>query len=179
MRHYVGGREAGLELVAHEVHVGGHMGEEAPVALAEVVDRFVGGGACNAVFGAFAVAGEEPFAFAALFRQGQALGGSEAALLVGGHHFDKGFVAQVSEVVFRKHEVVAAVNVAVVFHNCGVATFLVERAHTRGHPAPVGQSRVEELDKDFANIFLDPEVEQTTEEFAPLFGAHRKVGEFA
>ncbi len=65
--HYVGRREPGLNLVAHEVHIGGNMGEVASVAFAKVVYRLVGGGEGNAVFGAFAMAGEEPFAPAALF----------------------------------------------------------------------------------------------------------------
>ena len=106
--HDVGGGAAGFQLVGHEVHVGGHVREVAAVALAEVVQAGLAvGGDGEAVFRAFAVAGEEVAAVTALPGKCGVLVGTEALLPLAEHHLDQRMRADVAELIFRKHEVVA------------------------------------------------------------------------
>ena len=91
--HDVCGGTLGVEFGFHEVHVGGNVGEVASIAFAEVVDRFALGGAGYAVFGTFAMAGEEPATLSALTRECVALICAEGELTRRRHHFDEGLFA--------------------------------------------------------------------------------------
>ena len=72
---------------------------------------------------------------------------------------------------------VARVDVAVELHHAGMAARPCHGAHAGLFAHPVGQRGVEDLDVVCAHVLLDPQVEQTAEEVAPLFGADGEVGQ--
>jgi len=82
----------------------------------------------------------------------------------------------VAQQVVRLHEVIAGVEVAVMLHGQGVAAGFVEDAYARGGELhPVGQRRLEGLDKDLAYVVEDPFVEDGAEKTPELLGLHRAI----
>ena len=105
------------------------------------------------------MAGEEPFALAALGGEGVALGAAEALLLGAVHHVGECALVDVAEEVFGEYEVVAGIDVAIVLHGTCVAAGLSEGAYSWGHADPVGEGGVEELYEGVADVVAHPFVE--------------------
>ena len=140
------------------------------VSLAQVVQtRFTVGGAGEAVFRTFAVAGKEEVAFLALTGEGVLFHLSELHLAFAVHHFHQCLFMNVAQLVFRKYKVVARIYVAVEFHNTGMSASLGHGADARLRTYPVGQGRVEQLDEEISYILAYPFVKQGAEEVSPLF----------
>ena len=145
------------------------MAEETQVALAEVVEsRLAVRRREETVLGAFAVAGKEELALAALAREGGLFGLAESPLPLAVHHRGERFRADIPQPVFGEDEVVAAVNIAVIFHHARVPAGLGHGAESRRDAEPVGERRVEKLYIVVAYVVLHPFVEDGAEEVAPL-----------
>ena len=86
------------------------------------------------------------------------------------HHGGERLGVDVAEVVFRKHEVVAGVDIAVELHHARVTTLPGQGAYPRLLADPVGQGGVEQLDKQFTHVLLDPLVEDGAKELTPFPG---------
>lgn len=161
----------------HEVHVWGNVTEEHAVTLAEIV---FAGIAVDVLYeagsGAFAVAGKLPFTLLAFLWQRLALETAELLLLFAVEHFRDGLLADVAEAVFGEDEVVAGIDVAVEFHNTGMAAFLGIDADARRDAHPVGKDAVEELDVSLAYIITHPLIEDGAEETSPLLRRNREIG---
>lgn len=154
------------------------MTEESVVTLAEVVEpRFSAGRMAEPVFGAFAVAGEEILARAALLGQPLLLDAPEGCLLLAIEHLYERMLVDVSQFVLREYEVVAGIHVAVELHHCGMATACAHAAYAWRYSHPVGQRSVEDLYEVGAHILFHPLIEDGNEEVAPLFWTDRKVGQ--
>ena len=176
--HHVGWRTLGQQLALHEVHVGGHVGKETVIPLAEVIEPgFAGGRMTEAVLGAFAVAGKEKLALAALRGKAVALHGTKLLLPLAVHHLRQCMGADVAQLVLGEDEVVAGIDVAVVLHYAGMAAGLGQGTHAGLLAHPVGQGGVEELDEIFAHVMPYPLVEEGAEKFTPLRGGDRKIGQ--
>ena len=123
--HDIAWRAFGQQLALHVIHVRSHMAEELMIALAEIVQAGFSVG-CNgeSVLGTFSVAGKEEFAFLALFRKGALLVLSEGLLAFAIHHFHQSLFVDVSEFEFRKHEMVACIDIAVELNDAGMSTGL-------------------------------------------------------
>ncbi len=148
------------------------------VATAEIVQSWIAILVMGeAVFGTFAVAGKLVAALPALLGERAVLEGAEDTLPLAVEHLDERVVVDVAELVFGKHEVVAAVHVAVELHHTGVSALFGKDADTRRHPCPVGQRAVEYLHKNLSHIVLHPLVENGTQEVAPLLGSDREIGQ--
>ena len=168
----------------HKVHVGRHVRKELVVALAKVVQPWLAiGSDGKSVFRAFAVAGKQVVALLALTGQGVELHGSKLILAVGVEHLRECGLVDVAQLIFRKHKMVATINVAIIFHNgCMTATarhgtYAWLMAH------PIAEGGIEDLHKHLAYVVAHPFVENCTEEIAPLHRTHteireRKVGAF-
>ena len=109
------------------------MVEEFFVAGAEVVEAgFAVRRQVEAVFGAFAVAVFFDFAGSAVFGEGGLFVEAELGLLGGGDHVAEGLVHDVAEFEFGVDEVVAGVEVAVVFEGEAFAAGFGEDAEGGG-----------------------------------------------
>ena len=64
----------------------------------------------------------------------------------------------------RVHEVVAAIDVAVMLHGQTVPAGLSHGTHSAWNPAPAGEGGVEHLDEDTPHIALAPLVEDVAQE---------------
>ena len=162
----------------HEVHVGRYVLEVLVVTATEVVEsRFAIRSACEAVLRTFAVAGKEEVALLALFGEGIRLHGSELRLSGRIEHCGEGGVLDVAQFEFGKYEVVATIDVAVVFHDGCVSACACHGAYARWVAHPIAERGVEDLYKHAAHVLAHPFVEDGAEEVAPLFGADGEVGE--
>ena len=116
------------------------MGKKAVIARAKVVQpRFAIGCACKAVFRAFAIAGKQIVARAALSRQFVALVLPEGKLSLAPHQVRNALARNVAQFVLRKHKVVARVHVAVPFHHTRMTTSRGHGTKSGGLTHPVGQ----------------------------------------
>ena len=115
---------------------------------------------------AFAVAGEQILAAEAAGRQRAPLVRPETDLPVGFHHRADILVLDVAQPVFRIHEVVAGIQVAVVFDDRIAAARLRVRAGSGHHATPVGQGGVEQVDKAGTDVVPHPLVEDVAHESA-------------
>ena len=75
----------------------------------------------------------------------------------------------VAQLVLRKNEVVARIDIAIVLHHSCMTAFLGIDANARLHAHPACKRGIEELHEDFADILLYPLVEDGTHEPPPLF----------
>lgn len=156
------------------------MGEEQSITFAQVVEAWreaqvfsaqsVCFGVNDAVLGALAMAGKEPFALLALLGQAVRLHRGKALLLGAVHQLVERVLVDVAQLVLGEDEVVAAVDVAVPLHHAGMPASFGHRADSGQHADPVGQGGIEELDEHRAHIPPYPLVEDGTEEVAPLGG---------
>lgn len=154
------------------------MPEEAVVAFAQVIQsRFPVGRGGKAVLGAFPVAGEQVFAFAALAGQAVPFGLSEGQLSRAVHHLHERLPLQVAQFIFGKYKVVATVNITVELHDAGMAARLGHGTESGLHTDPVGQGSVEQLYEGGAHVLSYPFIEDGAQEMAPLFGRDGKVGQ--
>ena len=120
--HHIAWRAFGQQFPFHVVHVRSHMAEELMIALAEIVQaRFSLGCNGKSVLGAFSVAGQEKFAFLALFRKGALLVLSEGLLAFAIHPFYQCLFVDVSELEFREHEMVACIDISIELNDSGMS----------------------------------------------------------
>ena len=157
------------KFACHEVHVGGCVVVEHPIAFAQIIEAGVAvavGG--EAVAWTFAVACEEHVALAALAGQGLMLQLAETLLLGAVEHLDEGVLADVAQPMVGAHEVVARVDVAVGLHHGGMTALFGVGADAGCDAHPVGECAVEEFDIGLAHIALHPFVEDGTKETAPF-----------
>jgi len=169
--HDVCGRASVSEEVGHGAEVGFGVGEEFLVGGAEVVEAGVAvGGEVEAVFWAFAVAVAEELAALALGGEGGVFVGAELGLFGGVDHFGEGGGEEVAAFVGGVDEVVAGVEVSVVFEGEACAAGLGEDAEGGGVAHFDAELGVEELDEVFADVVADPFVEDGAEESAELEG---------
>lgn len=160
------------EFVAHEIHVGSHVGEVAAVVLTEVV---LGGD--ETIFGTAAVAGEEPLATTTAGGEGITLAATEGELTGAVHEGGDGGGVDVAEEVLGEDVVVAAVEVAVMLHGCSMAAGLAHGTDTRGLVHPAGKGGVEELDEDIAHVVAHPLIKEGADEMGVLAGKYGVWGE--
>ena len=137
--HHIAWRAFGQQFPFHVIHVGSHMAEELMIALAEIVQARLSVG-CNGkpVLGTFSVAGKEEFTFLALFRKGALLVLSEGLLAFAIHHFYQCLFVDVSELEFRKHEMVAGIDIPVELNDSGMSAGLGQRAYSGLFAHPIG-----------------------------------------
>ncbi len=149
------------EFFSLAVHPRGYMGEELMVAGAEVVQaRLSVGRAAEAVLGTFAVTGKEKRTLLALGRQLEALASAEGLLLGTIEHLYQSVAMDVAQPVFRKDEVVAAIDIATSLHHRGMPTVGTQRTDPWCHTTPVGQGCIKQLYENLSHIFLNPNVKQ-------------------
>lgn len=158
-----------VELRGHETHVGINMTEEKLVARAEIVKTdFTFGGLHESVPGTLTVTGKQNIARATTFRQAAAL--MSAELLLGGRA-NQGrhrLLENVAQPVFRPHEVVARVEIAVVFDGQRRSARVAEDAKALFKPEPALQCDIEGLNEVIPDIVADPFVEDAAKESAEL-----------
>lgn len=131
----------------------------------------------EAVLRAFAMAGELHVALLALAGQRSMFQPAECLLLLAVKHVDERLLPDVSQLVFRKDEVVAGIYIAVVLHHARMTALLGVGADARQHTHPVGKRAVEDFHKHLTHIVAHPVVEDGAEEVAPLcwgYGSIRK-----
>ena len=176
--HYVGRSAVGKELALHEIHCRSDMIEELPIPSAEVVQSGLSiGSAGKTVFGAFAVAGKKILTLKALPGQRLVLRVAEILFLSAVHHLHKGLLTNVAEPVFRKDEMVAGVDIAVVLHHTGMAARTCHRANARRHPHPIGERGVKKLDIILSYVVHYPFIEDGTKEITPFLRSYRERSE--
>ena len=145
--------------------------------MAVALAKIVAAAGEDAILGALSVAGKKPLALTTIVGQLVLLDVAEVCLPGSVHHFYQMLLREVAQLVLGEDEMVAGIDVAVPLHDTGMATTLGERAYSRCHSCPVGESGVKQLDESFTNIFLDPFVKQLASEFPPLFGSDGKLGQ--
>ncbi len=150
------------------------MVEERLVAGAQVIQPGLAiGRECEPVARALAVAGETHLTLPTVPRQRVALGLAEGSLLVGGDQLQEMGLLNIAEKVLGLDEVIAGVQIAVVFERQRIATRLSEDAERAADADPRPKRGVEHLDEDLGDVLPDPLVEDGDQEAAPLVGPHR------
>lgn len=154
--------------------------EENPVSGAQVVQaRLTVGGMQEAQAGTFAMTGFQPFANTALAGKGFFLELAKGGLLLAVHHLRQSVGKDITQLVLGEDKVVAAVNIAIMFHNDCVATLFGIDADARGNTHPTGKGRIEDIHEGFAYIMPYPFIENDAEEMAPLSRFYAKRGKGA
>ena len=115
-------------------------------------------------------------ALAALLWQLLVLQPREGLLLRAIHHFVERLVVEIAQPMLGKHEMVARIHIAVILHHARMAAFLGQRADTRRHAHPVGQSGIEKLNEIVAHIMVHPRIEQLAKKVPPLLRRNREIG---
>lgn len=129
------------------------------------------------VLRAFAMTGELYVALLALAGQRGMFQPAECLLLLAVKHVDERLLPDVSQLVFRKDEVVAGIHIAIMLHHAGMTALLGVGADARQHTHPVGKRAVEDFNKHLTHIVAHPVVKDGAEEVAPLcrsYGSIRK-----
>ena len=91
--------------------------EEAVVAFAKIVQsRFSRSGMSETILGTFAVAGEEVVALPALRRQLLLLVQTELLLPRAIHHLGQRLLADITQLIGRKDEMIATIQIPIEFH---------------------------------------------------------------
>ena len=121
--------------------------------------------------------GKEKLAFPALTGKACAFIASELLLAFAIEHLRERLLTDISQAVFRKHEVVAAVDITVGLHRGSPSTSGRHRADARRLARPIGKRGIEELHEDPADIFLHPLIVDPAEEAAPLLGCDGGITE--
>src|SRR5271166_4241840 len=176
-KHHVGGRAAALEELPHHAHQRARMGEEELEAGAEVVlARFAVLEQREAVLRTAAAAEEAHVAFSALSGQRVAFVVAELAHLRRGDEIDQRRRRDVAELLPRLDEMIAGVEIAVVFERRPIAAG--RRVDAEEMAPEIGFERdVEELDEHAPHIAPHPFLENVDEELAILLAANRAVGD--
>ena len=164
-----------LYFVPHEVHIGCHMVEESVVAFAQVIETGVAVPIMfEPILGALAMAGKFVATFPARPGQGAVLDVAELLLFWPIEHLGERLLANVAELIFGKNEMIARIDVSIVFHHASMAAIACKDTDAGGHSAPIGKSAVEIFDEDPPHVMPHPLVEDSDEEIAPLVGMDRE-----
>ena len=162
---------------SHQSHRAVDVVEEQLVSGAQVVQpRLAIWGMDEAVARAFAITGEQHFALAAVLGQAVELVLSEFTLLVRRNQLDQVSLLNIAQQECWLDEVVAGVQVAVVFQGEGVAAGGLEDAQA-GLAHPVCQCGVKGLHEDLAHVAPHPLVEDGDEEMPVLLWANGALGD--
>ena len=154
------------------------MFEESVVTLAQEIETGVTVSIEDeAILGTLSMTGKFIAAFFALTGQGTVLDVAELLLFGPIEHLGESLATNVAESIFGENEMIARIDVSIVFHHAGMSTIACKDADARRHAAPVGKSAVEEFDKDSAYIVSYPLVKDCDEEIAPLVGTNRKCSQ--
>jgi len=112
-----------LYFIAHEVHIGRHVIEEPVVAFAQVIEARIAISIANeAILGTLSMTSKLIAAFPALARQGTMLDVAELLLFRPIEHFGERLLANVAKFILGEHEMIARIDVSVVFHHTGMST---------------------------------------------------------
>ena len=150
------------------------MVEETVIAFAQVIEaRITISIEDEAILRTLAMTGKFIAAFSALTRKGAMLDVAELLLFRPIEHFGERLLANVAKFILGEHEMIARIDVSVVFHHSGMSTIACKDTDARGDATPVGKRAVEEFDKDLPHIVSHPLVEKGDEEIAPLVGTNR------
>lgn len=84
---------------------------------------------------------------------------AELLLLLTIKHVDERMVMDVAQLILRKNEVVAGINIAIVLHHSCMTAFLGISTDAGRNIHPVCQRAVENLNEDFAHILPYPLIE--------------------
>ena len=125
------------------------------------------------ILGTFAMAGKLIAAFPALTRKGAMLDVAELLLFRPIEHFGERLLANVAKFILGENEMIARIDVSVVFHHTGMSAIAGKDTNTRRYATPVGKRAVEEFDKDLPHIVSHPLVEKSDEEITPLVRTNR------
>ena len=86
---------------------------------------------------------------------------------------DNVLLLDIAEQIFRLDEVIAGIQVAVMFQSQAIAAGFVKDAHPGGgQPQPTAGGSFEGLDKDLPNVMPHPLVKRLDQETAKLLGLH-------
>lgn len=163
--------------VGHQLHRVVDVVEEQLVSGAQVVQSWLAIGRVDeAVAWAFAITGEQHFTITAVLGQAVELVLAEFTLLVRANQLDQVSLFNIAQQERRFDEVVAGVQVAVVFQGQGVAAGGLEDAQA-GLAHPVCQGCVEGLHEDLANIPAHPLIEDGDQEAPVLLWLHCALGD--
>ena len=144
------------------------------VTLAQVIESRIAISIANeAILGTLSMTGKLIAAFPALARKGAMLDVAELLLFRPIEHFGERLLANVAKFILGEHEMIARIDVSVVFHYAGMSTIACKDTDARRHTTPVGKRAVEEFDKDLPHIMPYPLVEKGDEEITPLVGTNR------
>ena len=136
------------------------MVKELTIAGTEVVQSWVAVTVLReSISGTFAVADMEILAFATLLRQCRFFVFAECRLLIAVEHLCERLLMDVAQPILRKNEVVAAIQVAIIFHHAGMTATLCHSANTRCYACIVGQCGVKQLNEISTYILSHPLVE--------------------
>ena len=153
----------------HDLHRPVDVAEIGLVPGAQVVQpRLPVGCQRESILRTLAVAGKPHVAASTVGRKRVAFGRTEGALLGRRDQFHDMGVLDVAQEVVGLDEVVARVDVTIVFECHRVPTGFGKHAHPRGDPVPGRQGCIELLDVDVADIANDPFIEDGDEELPPL-----------
>lgn len=134
------------------------MVKEHPIPFTEVIQSWLSiFRQCETVLRTLAIAGEKVLALTALSGKTIRFHGSEFILSRAVKQLKQRFLIQVSELVFRRYEVIAGVDIAIELHYCRVSAFLPESTYSRILPIPESQNRFEKLNKIASHILPDPQ----------------------
>lgn len=124
----------------------------------------------------FAMTGLEPFALATLSGQCFPFESAELALFGAVKHLWQAICTYVAQFILWEDEVVAGIDIAVVFHDgCVSALFGIDtNAWFYAHPS--GKCGIEELYEDFSYIVAHPFVKYVAHEMSPFLGADTEGG---
>ena len=122
----------------------------------------------EAVLRALTVAGEEKTTLAARLRQFVPLVLSKLPLFVRAYQFGHGRLQDVSQQVIWLNEVIAGIQIAVVFQRQGQAAGACEDADRSCPAKPARQRRIKVKDEGVANVSVYPLVEDLDEVSSPL-----------
>ena len=149
------------------------MFKELVIAFAEVVQSlFSISSADKTILRALSVTGEKILALKTLARKRIPLRITERLLLLAIHHLDEGILTDIAKLILRENEMIAGIDIPVVFHHTGVTTGSCHGTDSRLLPHPVCKGGIKELDIVLPDIIVHPFVKYCTKEIAPLLRLH-------
>lgn len=151
------------------------MVEEPVIAFAQVIETWITISiADEAILRALSMTGKFIAAFPTLTGKGAMLDVAESLLFRPIEHFGERLLANVAKFILGENEMIARINVSVVFHHSGMSAIACKGTNARRYATPVGKRAVEEFDKDLPHIVSHPLVEKCDEEITPLVGSNRR-----
>ena len=149
------------------------MGIEHVVALAQRAQSGLTGlGPVEPVLRTLAVTGEKVLALHTLVRQAVSLVNPESGLYGRAHHLAKGCLHDIAHLVLRIHEMIARVQVSVVFYDGIPSAGLRISAGSRRCSAPIRQGAVKKIHEILSHIVPHPIIEDIAHEFAVFPRCH-------